>query len=78
MTKTEQRWNALPDIDNETIKEWLKELYDKEISEVRGTIKNEHLWELSYDGEESNPHTENIELLKEYIEVLEELKGGLK
>lgn len=57
---------------NETIKIWLEELYKKEIEEAKGAISNEHLWELGYDGEESNPHTENIEVLKEYIEVLEE------
>ena len=57
---------------NETVKMWLEELYTKEIEEIKGTISNEHLWELGYDGEESNPHTENIELLKEYLDVLEE------
>lgn len=57
---------------NETVKIWLKELYSKEIAEIKGTIENEHIWELGYDGEEPNPHTENIEVLKEYLEVLEE------
>ena len=57
---------------NETVKIWLEELYKKEIEEAKGAIENEHIWELGYDGEEPNPHTENIEVLKEYIEVLEE------
>jgi hypothetical protein len=57
---------------NETTKIWLGYLYTKEIEEVKTAIKNEHLWELGYDGEEPNPHTENIEVLKEYLEVLEE------
>ena len=58
---------------NETVKFWLEDLYKKEIEEVKGTIENEHLCELGYDGKEPiNPHTENIELMKEYIEVLEE------
>lgn len=57
---------------NETIKIWLEELYTKEIEETRATIKNERMWEIGYDGEESNPHTENIETLSEYIDVLKE------
>jgi hypothetical protein len=57
---------------HETVRIWLEELYKKEIEEVKGTISNEHLWELGYDGEEPNPHTENIEVLEEYLEKLEE------
>lgn len=58
---------------NEMIKIWLKALYKNEIEETEMTINNEHLWELGYDGDEPiNPHTENIEMLKEYIKVLEE------
>lgn len=57
---------------SETVKIWLEELYKKEIKEVEEAIKNEHLWELGYDGDEPiNPHTENIIVLREYIEVLE-------
>ena len=63
---------------NETVKIWLEELYKKEIEDAKGTIENEHIWELGYDGEEPNPHTENIEVLKEYIEVLEEKLEELK
>lgn len=55
---------------SETVKIWLKVLYENEIKEIQGTISNEHLWELGYNGEEPNPHTENIEVLEEYIEVL--------
>ena len=66
---------------NETIKIWIENLENptveeikKEIEEVKGTIRNEHLWELGYDGEEPmNPHTENIMILNEYLEVLEEM-----
>ena len=63
---------------NETVKFWLEELYKKEIEEIKGTISNEHIWELGYDGEEPNPHTENIEVLKEYLEVLENKLEELK
>ena len=59
------------------IKEWLTKLYEEEIENVQQTINNEHTWELGYDGEEPNPHTENIEELMEYIEVLKELKSAL-
>ena len=66
---------------NETVKIWLEELGNPteeeikaEIEEIRGTISNEHLCELGYDGEEPwNPHTENIMVLMEYLEVLEEM-----
>lgn len=66
---------------NETVKIWIKNLENptveeikKEIEEAKGTIRNEHLWELGYDGEEPmNPHTENIMILNEYVEVLEEM-----
>lgn len=65
---------------NETVKIWLEELDNStkeeiktEIEEVKGTISNEHLWELGYDGQEPNPHTENIMVLMEYLEVLEEM-----
>ncbi len=44
----------------------------KEIEEVKGTISNERLWEKGYSGDEFNPHTENIETLEEYLEILEE------
>ena len=58
---------------NETVKIWLEELYKKEIEDVKGTISNEHLWELGYNGSEPvNPHTENIESLTEYLGILEE------
>lgn len=76
----------------EFVKFWINELLEKhratkiedlpsnvleaEIADARETIKNEHVWELGYDGEEPvNPHTENMEALREYIETLEETLG---
>lgn len=73
---------------NETVQIWLDDLVERtgcdtidqltreeilaEVQEVRGTISNERIWELGYDGEEPiNPHTENIEVLVEYLEVLD-------
>lgn len=57
---------------NETVKCWLEELYKREIEDTRMDISNEHIWELGYDGENPNPHTENIEVLEG---KLAELKG---
>lgn len=58
---------------NETVRIWFENLCKDAIKEAKEAIENEHLWELGYDGEEPvNPHTENIEVLKEYIELLEE------
>ena len=58
---------------SEIVKFWIKGLLENEINEACETIKNEHIWELGYNGEEPNPHTESIEMLKEYIEYLEEM-----
>jgi len=57
---------------NETVRFLFKKMYKNEIEEINGTISNEHIWELGYDGEELNPHTENILVLQEYLEMLEE------
>lgn len=57
---------------NETIRIWLENLYQNEIEEIKGAISNERIWERGYYGEEPNPHTENIEVLTEYLETLEE------
>lgn len=63
----------------EVVKIWLTELFQREIQNAEDTIKNEHLWELGYDGGEPvNPHTENIEAQKEYIEYLKEKMEELK
>lgn len=63
---------------DDLIKVWSEEcksriinMLDQEINEIPDTIKNEHLWELGYDGEDPNPHTQNIENLKEYRKRLE-------
>lgn len=56
---------------NKTVKFWLRNLYKNEIEEIKGTMRNEHLWELGYDGEDPNPHTENLMIQKEYLQVLE-------
>lgn len=63
---------------DDIIKVWSEEcksriinMLDQEINEIPDTIRNEHLWELGYDGEDPNPHTQNIMNLEEYRKRLE-------
>ena len=63
---------------SEAVRIWFEELYIREINEIKGTIENERIWELGYDGEEPNLHTENIKTLTEYLEMLEEKLEELK
>lgn len=62
---------------DEIIISWLRDMYEREIDETVGDISNERIWEIGYDGEEPNPHTENIMRLQEYIDILKELHNGL-
>jgi len=56
---------------NETVKEWLKELYKGAIEEARGTIENERVWANgSPDAETAAMHEQNVELQEEYIAEL--------
>lgn len=57
---------------NEMLKSKFRLLYGEAIIEAEATIKNERIWELGYSGEEPNPHTDNINQLREYIQALEE------
>ena len=79
MTKEQKRWDALPDIDNETVKTWFDSLLEDkskmfveeltveeiqaEIEETKGSIDNFRMW--------GDRHA--IVDCEEYIEVLEEL-----
>ena len=79
MTKEQKRWDALPDIDNETVKTWLDSLLEDkskmfveeltveeiqaEIEKTKGSIDNFRMW--------GDRHA--IVDCEEYIEVLEEL-----
>lgn len=63
---------------DDIIKVWSEEcklriinMLDQEINEIPDSIRNEHIWELGYDGEDTNPHTQNIENFKEYRKRLE-------
>lgn len=56
---------------SEMVRLWIERLYKDAIENAKEDIRNEHLWELGYSGQEPfNPHTENIKMLKEYIDIL--------
>lgn len=62
-------------IDDPIMKEWLTELYEKEIEETKGTIENESIWMLGSDTEEESfMHYVNIKRLKNYLNLLNYLK----
>lgn len=59
----------------ETIKNWLTQLYETEIKEVKGTISNnKYLIYSAKDEREEYMYAQNEMELREYLEVLEELK----
>ena len=64
---------------NEMIKFWLTDLYEREIEEIKGTISNNHLCILSAaNEEEERMFIQNEMDMREYLEVLEELKKKVK
>ncbi len=63
---------------NPTVQEWLNNLYTEAIEEAEQSLSNERLWEKGYDGEEDNPHTENIETIQQYISVLTQLRTDIQ
>lgn len=67
--------------DREIVKVWLDEfngkirkLIDDEIKDVDGDIMNEHIWELAHEGEDPNPHTQNIANKELYKMILNYMK----
>lgn len=60
---------------NEMIKCWLTDLYEREIEEIKGTISNNRLCILSAaNEEEERMFIQNEMDMREYLDVLEELK----
>ena len=60
---------------NEMIKFWLTDLYEREIEEIKGTILNNRLCILSAaNEEEERMFIQNEMDMREYLEILEELK----
>lgn len=60
--------------DIEMVNCWFDELLDNAIQETEATMSNEHLWELDYEGEDPNPHSQNIANLKRYKDLLQAVK----
>lgn len=64
---------------NEMIKYWLTNMYEREIEEITGTILNNRLCILSAaNEEEKHMFIQNEMDMREYLEVLEELKKKVK
>ena len=64
---------------NEIVKNWLIELYEREIEEIKGTISNENLWMIgSKTKEEEQMHVDNMANLNEYIATLKTLLNDIK
>lgn len=64
---------------DEIIKEWLCNLFNNEIDEVKGSIENERIWANgSLDDEAINCHGENVERYEKYLEILTELSEKAK
>lgn len=64
---------------NEMIKFWLTDLYEREIDDIKGTISNNHLCILgAANEEEERMFIQNEMDMREYLEVLEELRKKVK
>lgn len=60
---------------NEMIRFWLTDLYEREIKEIKGTISNNRLCILgAANEEEERMFIQNEVDMREYLDVLEELK----
>lgn len=63
----------------ETIKNWLTQLYEREIKEALSLISNERIWMMGTDvWEEEKMHLDNMENLNEYIATLRTLLNNIK
>ena len=64
---------------NEIVKNWLTELYEREIEEALGSISNERIWLMGSDAwEEEKMHLDNMANLNEYITTLKTLLNDIK
>ena len=64
---------------NEMVKNWLIELYEREIEETLGSISNERIWLMGTDvREEEKMHLDNMANLNEYITTLKTLLNDIK
>ena len=64
---------------NEMFKYWLIQLYEKEIEEVKGAISNNKLYIYSAaNADEEHMFIQNEMDMREYIDVLKELKNNIE
>ena len=64
---------------NEMVKNWLIELYEREIKEALGSISNERIWLMGSDvWEEEKMHLDNMTNLSEYITTLKILLNDIR
>ena len=64
---------------NEMVKNWLIELYEREIKEALGSISNERIWLMGSDVlEEEKMHLDNMTSLDEYITTLKILLNDIR
>lgn len=57
---------------SETIGFWVQNMILEEIEDTKDTIENEELWVAgSANEEEAEMHRNNIEMLKEYLSIME-------
>ena len=64
---------------NEIVKNWLTELYEREIEEALGSISNERIWLMGSDAwEEEKMHLDNMTKLNEYITTLKILLNDIR
>lgn len=82
MSKEQERWDSLPDIDNETVKIWLDALLD---SKDKVFVKELTVEEIKEEIEEARGSIDNFKALgdkhaiidcEEYIEVLESIMNS--
>ena len=64
---------------NEMVKNWLIELYEREIKEALGSISNERTWLMGSNvWEEEKMHLDNMTNLNEYITTLKILLNDIR
>ena len=64
---------------NEMVKNWLIELYEREIEDALCSISNERIWLMGTDVlEEEKMHLDNMANLNEYITTLKTLLNDIK
>ena len=64
---------------NEMVKNWLIEMYEREIKEALGSVSNERIWLMGSDvWEEEKMHLDNMTNLNEYITTLKILLNDIR